>query len=172
MSVPYPPPYEQPGQAPRRGKPWLLIISGVVSALALLLCAVGGFLTFGTIADLDGATTYTGSTTVTLSEGEKKSVFSQGESDICTVSGPGGMVDSGTATDVSVAWDQDEWHQVASFTAETDGAYTVTCGDQFVVIDAPSTAGSLIGIAGGVLCCLGGIGLVIGLILWLTRRKR
>ncbi|MBM6545065.1 hypothetical protein JNO54_02780 [Janibacter sp. YIM B02568] len=174
-SAPPPSPYQmpEPGPAPRRGKPWLLIIGGLVLLLSLVLCTVGGVMTVQAAGDLADAPVRTGSHTVVSDGSEAVTVWApKGEGTRCEVTGPSGPVteEETTALD-SVAAGDSEYEYVTGFTTDEAGDYVVSCSGPFVVSEFSMT-GAIIALVGGSLCCLGVVLAGIGLLLWLIRRKR
>lgn len=171
--APTPPPYEQPGYAPKKGKPWLLIVGGITLLLSLVLCGIGGFNVYGSMTDLTDKPMQTGSQTVALDEGETANVWARaGSGTTCSAVGPNGStVSSDTSVSQTVSVGDKELERVMAFEATDGGDHTVTCTGDFVVGDGISVVGSVIAGIGSLLCCLGVVLGVVGLILWLVRKK-
>jgi hypothetical protein len=173
-SAPPPSPYQTtgPGEPPRKGKPWLLIIGGLILLLSLVLCSVGGVMTAQAAGDLADQPMRTGNHTVAADSGEIVSVWAEkGAGTTCQATGPSGPVSQGDTTGLDIVAGDSEFEQVLGFTTDQAGDYVVTCDGPFVVTDFSMT-GAIIAIVGGSLCCLGGVLAGIGLLLWLVRRKR
>lgn len=165
--------YTVPQQpAARAGKPWTLIIGGVVILLALLLCCGGGIPTIGYVTDLMDAPEHTGSHSVQLDEGESAAIWVEADSGTsCSVTGPSGSVSNEGGADQTVSLNGQELERAFAFDAPADGSYAITCTGTFIVGDSmPMTTVVLMGI-GGALGCIGVVVLVVGLVLWLSRRK-
>lgn len=158
-------------QPAKRGTPWTLIIGGIIALLAVLLCCAGGFLTFGPVQDLAEQPMQTGSHVVELEEGESTGVWSENEFASCSASGPSGPVSDSGSAGQSVTWGDTELERIMLVEAEESGSYTITCSAPFVVGDGLPTAGVVTASIGGFLCCIGTVVTVIGLVLWLVKRK-
>lgn len=165
--------YALPDQPPAKKKtPWVLIIGGVLGLIAIVLCAVGGFLTFSPVQDLAEQPQRTGSHEVQLDEGESIGVWSEDASASCTAAGPAGPVsDSGGSTQ-TVTWGDTELERVMLVEADQSGSYTISCSAPFVVGDGLPVGGVVTAALGGALCCIAVVVLVVGLVIWLTKRKR
>lgn len=179
MSYSAPPPYEQPGQpgqsgnTSKGGKPWLLISGGIIVLLSLVLCGIGGFMAVPQMQDIGEAEQITGSTTVTLEEGESTNAWvEEGSYATCSAIAPdGSSVPDASNGEQTVSWGNDSYERAFAIEAEQSGQYTISCSAPFVLGDGISTGGILVASGGGVLCCIGFLVLVIGLVLWLVRRK-
>ncbi len=176
MSYTPPPssPYEQPAGAPAKGgRPVLLIIGGAVLLLSLLLCGIGGFRMVGGMQGLAEEPERTGSHTITAAEGDTISVWAEPDAAIsCTVDGPSGpLADESSASMSSTVGDR-ELERVMAVNATEAGDYTVSCNEPFVVATNVSMSGLWIASVGGALCCLGSVLAIVGLIVWLSRRKK
>lgn len=98
-------------------------------------------------------------------------VWSETATASCTVTGPAGAVsDSGTG-DQSVTAGDKTLHRVMAFDAEQGGGYTISCTAPFVVGDNLSVGSIVMASIGGALCCLAVVVTVIGLVVWLRRRR-
>lgn len=164
--------YAMPQQPTKRGKPWTLIIGGVLTLLALLLCCGGGIPTVGYASDLMDAPEHNGSHTVQLDEGESAAVWVEaGTGTTCSVHGPSGSVSNEGGSSQSVNVNERELERAFAFDAPSDGSYTISCTGTFVVGDSMPMAGVIAMGLGGALCCISVIVLIIGLVLWLNKRK-
>lgn len=161
-----------PQPAARRGTPWTLIIGGVIALLAVLLCVGGGILTVGPVQDLVDQPMRTGSHVVELEEGESVGVWSEDDLATCSVTGPSGPVDDAGGADQSVTWGDRELGRVMVVEAEESGSHTITCSAPFVVGEGFPVPGVIAMVIGGSLCCISVVVIVIGLVLWLTKRRR
>lgn len=165
--------YAMPQQpAPSSGKPWTLIIGGIISLLALLLCCGGGIPTVSYITDLMDAPEHNGSHSVQLDEGESAAIWVEADSGTtCSVAGPSGPVSDEGGAEQTVELNGKELERTFAFDAPADGSYTITCSGTFIVADSmPMATVALMGI-GGALCCLGVVVVAVGGVLWLTKRK-
>lgn len=152
------------------GKPWTLIIGGILALLALLLCCGGGLLSIGPVQDLADQPVRTGSHTVQLDEGESTGVWSESETTSCSALGPNGPVsDSGSSTQ-SVTWGGKELERVMRVEADRSGSYTISCSAPFVVGEGFPVGGIVTAAVGGFLGCISLVVLVVGLALWLIKR--
>lgn len=172
MSAPYnaPSPYQQPGR--KRGKPWTLIIGLLLGLIAAVLMAVGGWQAYQSVADLNEAPRQTGEQTVTLEEGQTQVVWAESTDVRCEASGPDGAVQDTSVGDLSIETGGESLVPVLTITATSDGDYTIACNGEYVVGDQISIGGSLTLLAGGLLCCLATLLIILGLILWLVRRNK
>lgn len=174
-SAPPPSPYQTtgPGEPARRGKPWLLIIGGLVLLLSLVLCSIGGLMTVRAAGDLSDEPMRTGSHTVAAQSGEVVSVWAPKDAGTtCQATGPSGPVlTEGDVTGLSIEAGGSEYEQVYGFTTQAAGDYVISCDGPFVVADFAMT-GVIVALVGGSLCCLGSVLAGIGLLMWLSRRKR
>ena len=172
MSAPYnaPSPYQTP--EPKRRKPWTAIIGLLLSLIALALLAIGGWQTYTSVTDISGAERYTGSHTVSMEAGETQMVWASSSDVRCEASGPQGAVQDSSPGDFSVEVNGERLEQVMMVQATEAGDYTIACNGEFVLGDGISVGGSLLMLAGGALCCLGFVVMVIGLIIWLVRRNK
>lgn len=164
--------YAMPPQPAKKGKPWTLIIGGIVALIALLLCCGGGIPTVGYASDLMDAPERNGSHSVQLDEGESVAVWVEsGTGTTCSAIGPGGSVSNEGITDQTVTVNDRELERELGFEAEESGSYTITCSGTFVVgDDLPMGAVTIMAI-GGAFCCLASVLVIVGGILWLTKRK-
>lgn len=164
--------YAMPPQPAKRGKPWTLIIGGVLTLVALLFCLGGGIPTVSYAADLIDAPQHNGAHTVQLDEGESAAVWVEaGTGTTCSVNGPSGPVSNDGGSSQSVNVNDRELERAFAFDAPSDGSYTISCSGTFVVGDSmPVLATVAMGI-GGLLCCISVVMLIIGLVLWLNKRK-
>lgn len=172
--APTPPPYEQPGYAPKKGKPWLLIVAGLVLLVSLVLCGIGALNVFSTMKDLADQPMQTGTQTVQLDEGESTDVWvDQATGGSCTATAPDGSpIRSSSTVTQDVAWGDKELTRAMTFEATQSGDHTISCTTPFVVGKGISMGGSALTFVGGALCCLGSVLAIIGLVLWLVRRKQ
>ncbi|WP_068249459.1 hypothetical protein [Janibacter corallicola] len=168
MSVP---PAYQPPPKKSRAHAWVLGIGGVLVLLSLLLCAFGGFGAFNAAKDLVDQPMHHGSYTVALEDGESTSVFSEDELATCTASGPNGPVENTAVADENVSFGDRDLHRVMAIDADGSGDYTINCTAPFVVGEGVSVAGIVAASIGGALCCLGSVVVIIGLIIWIVRRR-
>lgn len=164
---------QYPSTPPAKGgKPWLLIVGAVLAIIAVALCCVGGFMTVGSGQDLANSPEYTGSHTVTLQEGDTRAVWSSDESASCSVTGPSGSVSDASGSTQTTSWGEEQYHRVFAIEADQAGDYTINCASPFRVGDSLSTGGFIgMGVGAG-LGCIAVVLMGIGLVLWLTRRKR
>lgn len=163
--------YAMPPQPAQQGKPWTLIIGGIIAVVSLLLCCGGGFLFFGPVQDLVEQPMHNGSHVVQLEEGESTGVWSENDLASCSATGPSGPVtDSGGASQ-TVTWGDTELERIMAIEADESGSYTITCSAPFVVGEGFNVPGVILSSVGGFFCCLSVVLLVVGGILWLTRRK-
>ncbi|MEK4242606.1 MULTISPECIES: hypothetical protein [unclassified Janibacter] len=164
--------YAMPPQQPtKRGTPWVFVTGLVILLISFVLCGIGGFSVFGQSQELADEPMQTGSYSVTLEEGESVAVWSETATASCTVTGPAGAVsDSGTG-DQSVTAGDKTLHRVMAFDAEQGGGYTISCTAPFVVGDNLSVGSIVMASIGGALCCLAVVVTVIGLVVWLRRRR-
>ena len=164
--------YAMPPQPAKKGKPWTLIIGGIVALIALLLCCGGGVPTVSWASDLMEAPERNGSHSVTLDEGESVAVWVEaGTGTTCSATGPGGPVSSEGISEQTMNVNERELEREMSFEAEESGSYTITCSDTFVVGDDLPVGGAAVMAIGGAFCCLSSILIIVGGILWLTKRK-
>lgn len=164
--------YAMPPQPTKAGKPWTLIIGGVVALIALLLCCGGGIPTANYVTDLMDAPEHNGSHSVQLDEGESAAVWVEaGTGTTCSVTGPSGPVSNDGVSSQTVTVNNRDLEREFAFEAPSDGSYMVTCSGTFIVGDSlPIGSVAALGI-GGAVCCLSVVLLVVGLILWLRRRN-
>lgn len=164
--------YAMPPQPAKKGKPWTLIIGGIVALIALLLCCGGGIPLFSWASDLMDAPERTGSHSVQLDEGESVAVWVEADTGTtCSATGPGGPVSSEGVSDQTMSVNDRELERELSFEAEESGSYTINCTGTFVVGDDLPVGGISVAAIGGALCCLSSILVIVGGILWLTKRK-
>ncbi len=129
-------------------------------------------MTVGSGQDLADSPEYTGSHTVTLQEGDTRAVWSSDESASCSVTGPSGSVSDASGSTQTTSWGEEQYHRVFAIEADQAGDYTINCASPFRVGDSLSTGGFIgMGVGAG-LGCLAVVLMGIGLVLWLTRRKR
>ena len=166
----YPPAY-QPPQKKSRAHVWVLGIGGVLLVISLLFCAGGGFGTFNAAKDLVDQPMHHGSYTVALEDGESTSVFSEDELATCTASGPNGPVENTAVADENVSFGDRDLHRVMAIDADGSGDYTINCTAPFVVGEGVSAVGIVAATIGGLLCCLGSVVLIVGLVIWIVRRR-
>lgn len=165
--------YAMPPQSAKKpGKPWVLIIGGITALIALLFCCGGGVPTATWASDLMDAPERAGSHSVQLDKGDSVAVWVEaGSGTSCRVTGPSGPVSNEGSSDQTMTVNDRELQREFSFDAPSDGSYMITCSGTFVVgDDLPVLGVSAMGI-GGALCCLSSILVIVGGILWLTKRK-
>lgn len=160
-----------PAPAQKRGRPWLIIIGGVLVVLALLLCVVGGVTTFTGVQDLAEQEPHTGSYTIQLEEGESTGVWSEDPATSCTATGPTGDVTDPAFGTSTVTWGDTELTKAIEVDATTTGEYTISCTSPFVVGDGFSAGSIITGVIGGAVCVLASLLLLVGVILWAVRRR-
>ncbi|HIZ99118.1 MAG TPA: hypothetical protein H9805_11145 [Candidatus Janibacter merdipullorum] len=167
MSYAMPP---QPAQ--KSGKPWTLIIGGVITLLAILLCCGGGIPMASYASDLMDAPEHQGAHTLQLDEGESAAVWTEaGAGTTCSVSGPSGSVSNEGSAEQTLTVNGKELERTFAFDAPADGSYTVTCSGTFVVGDSMPMAAVAVMVGGGALGCLAVVLVIVGLVLWLSKRK-
>ena len=89
-----------------------------------------------------------------------------------TVTGPSGSVSDASGSTQTTSWGEEQYHRVFAIEADQAGDYTINCASPFRVGDSLSTGGFIgMGVGAG-LGCLAVVLMGIGLVLWLTRRKR
>ncbi|WP_156466082.1 hypothetical protein [Janibacter sp. Soil728] len=160
-------------QPAERGRPWVLIVGSVLLLVSLLMCAVGGFLGVRPLLDLADQPEQTAPQVVQLAQGDSRAVWSQTQGASCTVTGPDAAMVTDTSTgESSASWGGKSFERVMSFEADTAGDYTVSCTAPFVVGDDMSIGGIVMGTFGSMLCCFAVVILAVGLVLWLSRRRR
>lgn len=164
----YQPAPTQPG---RGGTQWLFIVGVVLLLVALLMCGIGGFTGMRPALDLADKPEQTAPQSVQLEEGESVSVWSQTSSATCTVLGPGGPVSNSGTSEQNISLGDKEFHRVMAFDADRAGSYTVSCTAPFVVGDGIGVGGIVVAALGSGLCCLAVVLVVVGLVLWLRRRR-
>ena len=166
----YPPPQQQTPPT-RRGSPVVLLIGLAIMVVAALLLVIGGFRLFSFSSDLVDKPEQTTPQTVTLEEGETIAMWSTAEYVSCTVTGPAGEVPDRSFGDETVSWGGKELHRQRVFEAQQDGEHTISCSGPFVVGGTLPKSSMVMMSGGGVLCCPGVLVLVVGLVLWLRRRR-
>ncbi|MFX4286465.1 hypothetical protein ACQBJO_00480 [Janibacter sp. G349] len=164
--------YAMPPQQPtKRGTPWVLVTGLVILLISFVLCGIGGFAVLGQSQDLADEPMQTGAFTVTLEEGESVAVWSETESASCTVTGPAGAVTDSGSGDQTVTAGGKTLHRVMAIDADQAGSHTITCTAPFVVGDNLSVGSIVLASIGGALCCIAVVVTVVGLVLWLRRRR-
>jgi hypothetical protein len=163
--------YPAAPQQPTRRRPWVLIIGATLLLVALLLCSVGGFMSLGPVKDLADRPEQTAPQTVQLTQGDTRAVWSQTSGATCTVTGPGGPVSDSSSGGSSMTWGDKTLERVMSFEADQTGDFTVSCTAPFVIGDNVSVGGIVMASIGSALCCISVVLLVVGLVLWLSRRR-
>lgn len=165
-------PYPPPASPTKGGKPWLLVLGAVLALLAIVLCCGGGALTFSKGKAITESTEYTGSHTLALEEGDSIAVWSTDDLNVCSATGPAGPVSDAGGASQTITWGDAEYERVMAIDATEAGDYTITCSSPFVVSDSLTNVGFIGMGVGGLLGCLSVVLLVIGFVLWLTRRQR
>ena len=186
-----PPPAGAPGSgAPARPagrglKRWglRLLVAGLAGLGVAVICGlIAGFGGIGnSISALNRAPHFTGTTTLTLEDGESITLFHRqgAATPSCTVRSSSGSptVDRG-ATHGRTSFGDESWETFGEFTAHGTGAHTIQCAGGGEVIAAPSgmvltMIGGIFGLVGSVLLAIFSLLLLIaGLILWLIGRSR
>lgn len=163
--------YAMPHQPVRRGKPWLLIIGAVLLLASLALCGIGGFTTLAKGKEITDSPEYTGSHVVQIDAGDSVAVWSTDDLASCTAVGPGGPISDSGGASQTVTWGETELERVMLVEADQSGEHTITCTSPFHLGDDLSMGGfAALGI-GSLLCCLSGVLVVIGFVLWLMKRR-
>lgn len=159
-----------PAPQPKSTKPKVLIAGLVTAVIAVLLCGGGAAMIYLQGKAIADAPVHQGSHTVQLEEGESTAIWSQ-RTIGCTVVGPEGPVrDSGSSSQsVDVAGTQ--WERVFAIDAESAGDYEITCSGPFVTGDSVSFAGLVPAAIGAGLGCISVVVVIIGLVLWLSKRR-
>lgn len=168
-----------PGRGKRRAGMIMMVIGGIFIIAAIVIGIISTVAAGRGLADIaDSAEQINGQTTVTLEEGNTRTLLGTSDAVSCTVTDPNGNnialaepidIDNTTETEQGVSVGA-----LAQFDATVDGDYTITCtGGQAYL--APELSGGLfaglLGIAGSLTA--GFIGFVlglIGLIVWIVGR--
>lgn len=169
-----------PGHGKRRGGAITFWIGVVIGLASLALAIVTGMASFNAISDaVSEATPIDGSKSITLDEGEERTIYQVeqgGEEAVCTVTGPDGQELSLSSNSTVEGTSGDTTYvSLGNFTAEQSGAHEVTCeGPRTLIgpsLDVAGTVGGIFGVLagiGGIL--LGGLIAIVGAILWFLGR--
>ncbi|NYF98183.1 hypothetical protein [Janibacter cremeus] len=153
------------------GRPTTLIVGLVLAVLALLLCVGGAGFLFLEVQDVTDEPVHEGSHTIQLEAGESTAVWSSHAQATCSVAGPDGPVsDSGTASQ-TVTFGGQELQRIFAIDAGSAGSYAISCSAPFIVADSLNM-GAFVPVAlGSGLCCFSVFVIIVGLVLWLSKRK-
>lgn len=159
-----------PPQPKSSSRPTVLIIGLVTAVVAVLLCGGGAGSFYLQGKAVQDAPVREGSHTVELESGESTAIWSI-QPNGCSVAGPDGpVIDSSSAT-MSVDSEDGEIHRIFAIDATQSGSYEITCSGPFVVAESLSVGGLLPAAIGAGLGCLSIVVIIIGLVLWLVRRR-